>query len=100
MDAEGPAKKLVFNALKNKKHVVTANKALIAKYGDQLAKIAEKNKVNLEFEAAVCGGVPIIRSLKEGLIANKISKIYGIFNGTSNYILSSMDKKIKILMKF
>ena len=53
--AEGPAKKLVFNALKNKKHVVTANKALIAKYGDKLAKIAEKNKVNLEFEAAVCG---------------------------------------------
>jgi homoserine dehydrogenase len=93
--AEGPAKKLVFNALKNKKHVVTANKALIAKYGDQLAKIAETNEVNLEFEAAVCGGVPIIRSLKEGLIANKISKIYGIFNGTSNYILSSMDKHKK-----
>ena len=93
--AEGAAKKLVFSALKNKKHVVTANKALIAKYGDQLAKIAEKNKVNLEFEAAVCGGVPIIRSLKEGLIANKISKIYGIFNGTSNYILSSMDKQNK-----
>ena len=93
--AEGPAKKLVFNALKNKKHVVTANKALIAKYGDRLAKIAEKNKVNLEFEASVCGGVPIIRSLKEGLIANKITKIYGIFNGTSNYILSSMDKENK-----
>ena len=90
--AEGPAKKLVFSALKNKKHVVTANKALIAKYGDQLSKIAEKNKVNLEFEAAVCGGVPIIRSIKEGLIANKINKIFGIFNGTSNYILSSMDK--------
>ena len=93
--AEGPAKKLVFTALRNKKNVVTANKALIAKYGDQLAKIAEKNKVNLEFEASVCGGVPIIRSLKEGLIANKISKIYGIFNGTSNYILSSMDKQNK-----
>ena len=93
--AEGPAKKLVFNALKNKKHVVTANKALIAKYGDQLAKIAEKNKVNLEFEASVCGGVPIIRSLKEGLIANKINKVHGIFNGTSNYILSSMDKENK-----
>ena len=93
--AEGPAKKLVFNALNNRKHVVTANKALIAKYGDRLAKIAEKNKVNLEFEASVCGGVPIIRSLKEGLIANKISKVYGIFNGTSNYILSSMDKENK-----
>ena len=93
--AEGAAKKLGFNALKNKKHVVTANKALIAKYGDELAKIAEKNKVNLEFEASVCGGVPIIRSIKEGLIANKISKIYGILNGTSNYILSSMDKYSK-----
>jgi homoserine dehydrogenase len=93
--AEGPAKKLVFNALKNKKHVVTANKALIAKYGDQLSKIAEENNVNLEFEAAVCGGVPIIRSLKEGLIANKINRVYGIFNGTSNYILSTMDKENK-----
>ena len=93
--AEGPAKKLVFQALKNGKHVVTANKALVAKYGDQLSKIAEKNKVNLEFEASVCGGVPIIRSLKEGLIANKIKKIYGIFNGTSNYLLSSMDKEKK-----
>ena len=93
--AEGPAKKLVFNALKNKKHVVTANKALIAKYGDQLSKIAEENNVNLEFEAAVCGGVPIIRSLKESLIANKINRVYGIFNGTSNYILSTMDKENK-----
>jgi len=93
--AEGPAKKLVFEALRNKKHVVTANKALISKYGDQLSKIAEKNKVNLEFEASVCGGVPIIRSLKEGLIANKINKVFGIFNGTSNYILSSMDKENK-----
>ena len=73
------------------KNVVTANKALIAKYGDKLAKIAE-NKVNLEFEAAVCGGVPIIESLKEGLIANSISKIYGIFNGTSNFILTAMDE--------
>ena len=74
---------------------MTANKALIAKYGDQLSKIAEKNNVNLEFEAAVCGGVPIIRSLKEGLIANKIQRVYGIFNGTSNYILSSMDNENK-----
>ena len=93
--AEGPAKKLVFAALKNGKNVVTANKALIAKYGDQLSQIAEKNKVNLEFEASVCGGVPIIRSLKEGLIANKINKVFGIFNGTSNYILSSMDNENK-----
>ncbi len=91
--SEGPAKKIVFEALKNKKHVVTANKALIAKHGDELAKIAEKSKVNLEFEAAVCGGVPIVRSLKEGLIANSIKKIYGVFNGTSNFILTSMGKK-------
>ena len=93
--SDGAAKKLVFASLKNKKHVVTANKALIAKYGDKLSKIAEDNKVNLEFEAAVCGGVPIIRSLKEGLIANKINKVYGIFNGTSNYILSKMDRDQK-----
>ena len=91
--SEGAAKRLVFSALNNKKHVVTANKALIAKYGNQLSKIAEKNKVNLEFEAAVCGGVPIIRSIKESLIANSIVKVKGIFNGTSNYILSSMDKE-------
>ncbi len=90
--SDGPAKQLVFGALKNKKHVVTANKALISKYGDELSKIAEKNNVNLEYEAAVCGGVPIIRSIKEGLIANKINRIYGIFNGTSNYVLSTMDK--------
>ena len=90
--AEGPAKKLVFESLKNKKHVITANKALVAKYGNQLAKIAEQNNVNFEYEAAVCGGLPIIRSIKEGLIANSIHKIYGILNGTSNYILSSMDK--------
>ena len=89
--SEGAAKHLVFGALKNRKHVVTANKALISKYGDQLSNIAEKNKVNLEYEAAVCGGVPIIRSIKEGLIANKVERIYGIFNGTSNYVLSSMD---------
>ena len=89
--ADGAAKKLVFESLKNKKHVITANKALVAKYGDQLSKIAEKNKVNFEFEAAVCGGIPIIRTIKEGLIANNINKIYGILNGTSNYILTSMD---------
>ena len=88
--SDGPAKKLVFNSIKNKKHVVTANKALISKYGDELSKLAEKNHVNLEFEAAVAGGIPIIRSIKEGLITNKINKIYGVLNGTSNYILSKM----------
>ena len=89
--SEGVAKKLVFSALKNKKHVITANKSLIAKYGDELASLAEKNHVNLEYEASVAGGIPIIRSIKEGLIANKINKIYGILNGTTNFILSSME---------
>ena len=93
--SEGPAKKLVFSALKNGKHVITANKALMAKHGDSLARIAEKNNVNLEYEASVAGGIPIIRSIKEGLIANKINKIYGILNGTTNYILSSMENKNK-----
>ena len=90
--SDGIAKKVVFSALKNKKHVITANKALMAKYGDQLARIAEKNKVNLEYEASVAGGVPVIRLIKEGLIANKINKIYGILNGTTNYILSTMEE--------
>ena len=90
--SEGIAKRLIFSALKNSKHVITANKSLMAKHGDELALLAEKNKVNLEYEASVAGGVPIIRSIKEGLIANKIHKIYGILNGTTNYILSTMEK--------
>ena len=90
--ADGPAKKLVFDSIRRKKHVVTANKSLISKHGDQLALLAERNKVNIEFEAAVAGGIPIIRTLKEGFVANKTKKIYGILNGTSNFILSNMDK--------
>ena len=93
--SEGVTKKLVFSALRNKKHVITANKSLIAKYGDELASLAEKNDVNLEYEASVAGGIPIIRSIKEGLIANKINKIYGILNGTTNFILSSMEDSRK-----
>ena len=93
--ADGMAKKLVVSALKNRINVITANKALIAKHGDELSILAEKNKVNLEYEASVAGGVPIIRSLKEGLIANKIKKIYGILNGTTNFILSSMESSKK-----
>jgi homoserine dehydrogenase len=93
--SDGVAKKVVFSALKNKKHVITANKSLISKFGDQLGFIAEKNNVNLEYEASVGGGVPIIRSIKDGLIANKITKIYGILNGTTNYILSTMEKNGK-----
>ncbi len=91
--AEGIAKKIVFDSIKNKKHVVTANKALIAKHGDALSVLAEKYGVNLLFEAAVGGGIPIIRSIKQGLIANKLHHIYGILNGTTNFILTEMEKR-------
>ena len=89
--SDGISKKIVKKALQNKVHVITPNKALIAKHGDELSTIAEKNKVNLEFEASVAGGIPIIRTIKEGLATNKIKKIYGILNGTTNYILSEME---------
>jgi len=89
--SDGISKKVVEAALKNKIHVITPNKALISKHGDYLAKLAEDNKVNLEFEASVAGGIPILRTIKEGLATNKISKVYGILNGTSNYILSEME---------
>ena len=88
---DGISKKVVETALKNKIHVITPNKALISKHGDYLAKLAEANKVNLEFEASVAGGMPILRTIKEGLPTNKISKVYGILNGTTNYILSEME---------
>lgn len=85
-----PAFTFISEALKHGKHVVTANKALIATRGKELLKLAEENNVNLLFEASVGGGIPIIKGLREGLIANKINSIYGILNGTSNYILSRM----------
>ena len=88
--SDGISKKVVETALKKKIHVITPNKALISKHGDYLSKIAENNNVNLEFEASVAGGIPILRTIKEGLSTNKISKVYGILNGTSNYILSEM----------
>jgi len=88
--SDGISKKIVETALRNKVHVITPNKALIAKHGDYLAGLAENNKVNLEFEASVAGGIPILRTIKEGLATNKISKVYGILNGTCNYILSEM----------
>ena len=87
----GISKKIVEIALKNRKHVITANKALIAKHGDHLSMIAENKKVNLEFEAAVGGGIPILRTIKDGLSTNKIYKVVGILNGTCNYILSEME---------
>ena len=89
--SDGVSKKIVETALKNKIHVITPNKALISKHGNDLAKLAEKNNVNLEFEASVAGGIPVLRSIKEGLATNKISKVYGILNGTSNYILTEME---------
>ena len=89
---DGMSKKIVELALKNKVHVVTPNKALISKHGDNLSKLAETNKVNLEFEASVGGGIPILRTIKESLATNKINKVYGILNGTCNYILSQMEE--------
>lgn len=85
-----PAFTFISLALQNKKHVVTANKALIATKGRELFKMAEQNGVDLLFEASVGGGIPIIKGLREGLVANKINSIYGILNGTSNFILSRM----------
>ena len=90
--SDGMSKKIVEKALKNKIHVITPNKALISKHGDYLSRIAENKKVNLEFEASVGGGIPILRTIKEGLSTNVITKVYGILNGTCNYILSEMDK--------
>ena len=89
--SDGISKKIVEEALNNKTHVITPNKGLISKHGNSLAKLAEKNNVNLEFEASVAGGIPILRTIKEGLTTNKITKVYGILNGTCNYILSEME---------
>ena len=83
---------LIESALNNKKHVVTGNKALIANYGKELFKLAEKNSLALSFEAAVAGGIPIIKTIKNNINLNKISKISGILNGTTNYILSKMEE--------
>ena len=86
----GIAKDLVKQALLNGKHVVTANKALIALHGKELFAAAENNNVQLTYEAAVAGGIPIIKALREGLAANKIEWVAGIINGTTNYILTEM----------
>ena len=86
----GISKDLVEEAIKNNKHIVTANKALIAMHGEELVSLANKHNVNLSYEAAVAGGIPIIKSTREGLAANKIEWIVGILNGTTNYILTEM----------
>jgi len=88
--ADGVARQVVEAALAGGKHVVTANKALMAEHGTALAKTAEAGGVALAFEAAVAGGIPIIKTLREGLAGNRLSRVYGILNGTTNYILTTM----------
>jgi homoserine dehydrogenase len=86
----GFAKELIEKAIENKKHVVSANKHLIAIHGKEIFEKAKEHNVSIEFEASVGGGIPIIKALKESLVANKINYIHGILNGTTNYILTSM----------
>lgn len=85
-----PARTFIVKALEAGKHVVTANKMLLAHHGTELCRLAVQNGVHLRYEAAVAGGIPIIKSLREGLAANHIDSVYGILNGTCNYILSRM----------
>lgn len=87
---DGVAKEIIFNALNKNKHIVSANKALFAKYGEKIFDIANKRSLYVGFEASVAGVIPIIKVLREFLVSNKIKRIYGILNGTSNYILSKM----------
>jgi len=86
---------LITNAILEGKHIVTANKALLAERGKDIFNLAEEKKIRIGFEGAVAGGIPVIRTLREGLVANRIKKIYGILNGTTNYILTEMSKKGK-----
>ncbi|GJM02687.1 MAG: homoserine dehydrogenase [Rhodomicrobium sp.] len=92
---EGAALEATRIALKRGKHVVTANKAMLALHGQELALLAEQNKAGLLFEAAVAGGIPIVKSLKESLSGNRIERIYGILNGTCNYMLTRMQNEGK-----
>ncbi len=91
--SEGPAKATVEAALSAGKHVVTANKALLAHHGAALAQAAEAAGVALAFEASVAGGIPVVKALREGLPGNAVSRVYGILNGTCNYILSRMERE-------
>ena len=89
----GVAYDIVKGALLNNINVITANKALLSKYGDELFKIAKERGLLIGFEASVGGGIPIIRTIKEGLVADTINSIYAIINGTTNYILTQMTEK-------
>ncbi|MEO2055671.1 MAG: homoserine dehydrogenase [Nitrospira sp.] len=91
----GPAKQYILDAIEGGKHVVTANKALLATHGEEIFQTAAVKGVDVGFEASVCGAIPILRSMKEGLVAEKISAIYGIVNGTCNYILTKMSEEGK-----
>jgi len=90
---QSPAKEFILASLKKGKHVVTANKALLAKCGNELFQEASERGKNIYFEASVGAGIPIIKSIREGLVANKFSSIIGIVNGTSNYVLTQMSKE-------
>jgi homoserine dehydrogenase len=90
---EGPAKDAVEAALQAGKHVVTANKALLAHHGPALAALAEKNGVALNFEGAVAGGIPVVKAMREGLQGNDVTRVFGILNGTCNYILTKMERE-------
>src|SRR6266508_6844670 len=85
-----PARTFILRALAAGKHVVTANKALLAHHGAEIFAAARRNRVMLGFEAAVAGGIPLIRAVKDGLVANRVLSLAGIVNGTCNYILSKM----------
>ncbi len=87
------AKKFILDAIKAGKHVVTANKALLAMHGQEIFDAAEQSGVDVCYEASVAGGIPIIKALREGLVSNRINRIYGIMNGTCNYILTRMEKE-------
>ena len=93
MGGLGAAKGFIIQALENKKHVVTANKALLAHAGNELFEIAARNDRTIGFEAAVAGGIPFIKSLREGLAGNRIDTIFGILNGTANFILTRMTRQ-------
>jgi homoserine dehydrogenase len=88
-----PARSFILKALEKGKHVVTANKALLAHKGDEIFRKADKHKLDIGFEASVCGGIPVILAMQQGLVANEIESILGIFNGTSNYILTQMTEE-------
>jgi len=97
-----PARSYILKAMRNKKHVITANKALLATHGNEIFRVAEEEGVDIGFEASVGGTVPIIKTVKESLVGNRIRSVFGIMNGTTNYILSKMTdegKSFKTVLK-